>query len=317
MELAITEEDGVVDFSDMLYLPIKQRLSRGEYDVVVVDEAQDMNRAQLDLAEMVLKEDGRIVVVGDRHQAIYGFRGADSNSMSRLAEKFEGKHLPLTVTYRCSKRVTEVAQQYVPDLQCADSNPEGSVSELPATKLLEVVQPGDFILSRANGPLIPICLSLIRMGKRARLAGRDLGRSLINIIMRLDKFNGRTDVLLQKLGQWSAQQMTVAADDEDRKKLVADQVLCIRELAEDYERVADLTAGIEKLFVDVEGATNDMVVCSTVHKAKGLEADRVFLLRATFKDLPGRPLSTEEKNIRYVAITRSKRDLFWVVGEIK
>jgi ATP-dependent DNA helicase UvrD/PcrA len=61
---------------------VRNRWMRKTFDRVVVDEAQDMNACQLELAEGVCK--GGLVAVGDSHQAIFGFAGADSGSLGRL-----------------------------------------------------------------------------------------------------------------------------------------------------------------------------------------------------------------------------------------
>src|SRR5207248_1814934 len=114
MDLA-RERTGVITFSDMLFLPLVHGWASGRWDLVVVDECQDMNAAQLALAGRCLVPGGRIAVVGDDRQAIYGFRGADSSSLDRLLEAYDAKELPLTITYRCPKRVVEVARLLVPD----------------------------------------------------------------------------------------------------------------------------------------------------------------------------------------------------------
>src|SRR5690606_8710435 len=77
MNLAL-EKDGTIDFDDMIFVPVRNNWVRAWYNVVIVDECQDMNAAQIEMALRACKKGGRIIVVGDEKQAIYGFRGADS-----------------------------------------------------------------------------------------------------------------------------------------------------------------------------------------------------------------------------------------------
>lgn len=106
-----------IDFADMLFLPLRNRWLRPVYDLVVIDEAQDMTTVQLALARGACS--GRIAVVGDDRQAIYGFRGADSESLDRLKAELQATELGLTVTYRCGKAIVERAQRLVPDFEAA------------------------------------------------------------------------------------------------------------------------------------------------------------------------------------------------------
>lgn len=102
----------VIDFDDMLYLPVILNLSFGTYDYLFVDEAQDTNDIQINILERSLGAGSRIVAVGDPHQAIYGFRGAQSDALDRIARTFNMITLPLSVSYRCSKAVVAEAQKY-------------------------------------------------------------------------------------------------------------------------------------------------------------------------------------------------------------
>jgi len=309
-ELAVETEDGCVDFSDMLFLPLKQPATSGEYDYVLIDEAQDMNAAQLALAQRVAKDDGSLIVVGDDRQAIYGFRGASKGSIDKLKKSYEADELGLTVTYRCPKAVVKLAQEFVPDIECPTTAPEGIVRNLPHTeKLVEEALPGDFILSRLNAPLLTVCLDLIVAGKRAKIEGKDIGKKLNSIIKGF--FTDDIPTMLSKLDSWLHKQIQAARDDEDRINAVNDQAAAIQILARACETVEKLTFLIDDLFHD-DGVSDTVVTCSTVHKAKGLEADRVFILLDSFRGEDYFLAEGEEANLRYVAVTRAKKELVFV-----
>jgi DNA helicase-2/ATP-dependent DNA helicase PcrA len=308
------EFTGSVDYSDMLYIPLHKPATSGEYDVVIVDEAQDMNRAQLALAQRVLKENGRLIVVGDRHQAIYWFRGADKGSMDRLAEAFKAKVLPLSVTYRCPLSVVQVAGAFVPALEAAPSAPKGSVLYKEYDYLREKAAPGNFILSRLNGPLLRLCLDFIKAGKPAIVEGRDVGAGLINLINKLTYGNPNYNLrqFLQELRVHvikTAQELE-AKDDLERAKQIQDQGEAMAILAEGCNDIAQLKLHIDRMFEDTNGKSNKIIL-STVHKAKGLESDTVFILCDTFNG-SWEEGQGEEANLKYVAITRSKNTLVFI-----
>lgn len=308
-----TERDGTLDFDDMIFLPVFHRWARPSYNLIVVDEAQDMNAAQLELALACAR--GRIVVVGDDRQAIYGFRGADSNALTRLREELHAIELPLTITYRCPKNVVAVAQAIVPDYTAAPSAPDGTVAAATETQMMRQATPGDFILSRTNGPLARIALALLRDGKRARIEGRDIAKTLTSLVRRM-KAETIPDLMtaLDRWGQREADKLRGRKGNpaamQARLDYVADMVATVDALADGLADVAELNARIEELFSETHGPA---IVCSTVHKAKGLEADRVFVLAETLY-CGGHRITEEERNIHYVAVTRAKDTLVMVEG---
>lgn len=77
------QRDGCIDFNDMIWLTVALDLPIYRYDLLIVDESQDLNRCQQELA---LKAGERLILMGDKRQAIYGFAGADSESMDRMEE---------------------------------------------------------------------------------------------------------------------------------------------------------------------------------------------------------------------------------------
>src|SRR5690606_15545707 len=68
-------------YDDQCWLPIVNDWGVEQYDAVFVDEAQDLSPARRELVRRALKDNGRLFVVGDRYQAIYGFAGADIDSL--------------------------------------------------------------------------------------------------------------------------------------------------------------------------------------------------------------------------------------------
>lgn len=306
--------DGRIDFDDMVFLPLALGLARPTYDLVIVDEAQDMNASQIELARRICRPKGRIVVVGDDRQAIYGFRGADSGSIDRLKSELRAIELPLTVTYRCGRAIVEAAAELVPDFQAADSVGPGRISDLHESGLEGAVMPGDFVLSRTNAPLVRVCLGLLRAGKRAMIQGRDIGATLAALVKKVAGTVAGIEDFSNRLTAWHVKENTrldrlerAGKDVENPRRVVDDQYETIVELAAGLATVAELHNRLAALFAEVEGQAGRPIVCSSVHKAKGLEAEQVFCLAETFKR-PG----PEEQNIRYVAITRAREHLVWV-----
>lgn len=317
--------DGTIDFDDMVWLPVRNKWARPRYDLVVIDEAQDMNRTQIELATAVCAKGGRICVVGDDRQAIYGFRGADSGSIDRLKIALEAKELGLTTTYRCGKAIVREAKRLVPDFQAHESNGEGIVRSTNIGLCIEGAQPGDFILSRTNAPLVSVCLKLLRDGKPANIEGRDVGRGLSNVVKKLNKGPARKSFkkFCARLETWLADEVKRAQLRGERGEATIARVLDQHEtlcyLMDGLTSADELLRRIDSLFADTKGK-GQRVILSSVHKSKGLEADRVWLLKDTFfslkKDPPPWADAAEEKNIQYVAVTRAKKELVWVEGSL-
>jgi superfamily I DNA/RNA helicase len=109
----------LLDFDDMLYLPLLTGAPFEPFDIIFIDEAQDTNAVQRALLERMLSPNSaaictnppRLIAVGDPQQAIYGFRGADADAMTSLRETFSMRTLPLSVSYRCSRAVVLEAQR--------------------------------------------------------------------------------------------------------------------------------------------------------------------------------------------------------------
>lgn len=318
MDFAATTKPDAIDFADMIFLPVRNGWMRPRFDLVVVDEAQDLTVAQLELALGSLAEGGRACVVGDDRQAIYAFRGADCDSLSRLKVELNAAELGLKTTYRCATTIVAAAARLVPDFVAGPSNPAGAVRHIMMGALLGDVAYGDFILSRANAPLMPTAMALLRAGRRAKVAGRDIGKGLKSLITKLTKGAAANSVpaFIAKVEAWKDRELTRAdaikseTARKSKQDFVCDQHDMLLQLADGAVSVGAVIAAIDALFTDDGLGDAGVVTLSSVHRAKGLEADRVFVLADTL-----RTGSVEEDNIRYVAITRAKSELIFVTEE--
>lgn len=321
-----------IDFDDMLFLPLANNWARPRYDLVAVDEAQDMNAAQIELARRVLREGGRMVVIGDDKQAIYGFRGADSGALDRLKSELHAKELGLTTTYRCGRAIVASAAKLVPDFTAGPNNPDGTIESLHESRLVETAQPGDFVLSRKNAPLVAICLRAIRAGKAARIEGKDVAAGLRSIVKRWKPKN--VQQLVDRIETWKENEAAKlvkkkAADLDAKLEEVNDKAEILLALTDGLADPAEIFVRLDRLFGDNEDNPPPQIVCSSIHKAKGLEARRVFILKATLypqrkkfmrdgyseaEALRMAQNEEEERNLDYVAQTRAIDTLVWVVA---
>lgn len=297
------------DFDDQLWMPVAKNLPGPLYDWIVVDEAQDLSPVQLMLVRRLLRRDGRLLAVGDERQAIYGFRGADPSSLKNLAEAFQASFLPLTTTYRCARKIVDAAQQVVPYIQAAPAAPPGSVECVPAVDSSQLTSE-TLVLCRYNAPLVSAAYRWAARGRPVRLAGaRELARKLRTTF---EAFGIRRDVpahrvagiLRDRLEEWSSEGLQHTPAYE----ALLDQWGSVEEFAKHQCVTANC---IIEAAGRLEGDDPEAVVLSTIHKAKGLEADRVALLYGDFA-LESRAdgwRREQEWNLLYVAITRARTEL--------
>lgn len=269
------------------------------------------------------------------HNSIYGFRGSDHKSMSRIREGLSRDYrgvieLPLTITRRCPKSHVRLAQRIVPSIEALPDAPEGVIRHVSTRESVEEMAPGDLVVCRVNAELVGTAYKLLKRGVRAVVRGRDIGKGLDKLIERSIKRE-------QLCGQDGVEQLIMTAGDitgEDvtrfraipqgkgniRAALAEDKYECLTTLSSDVKTVAEMQGVIKRLFADFndDGKPNESVVLGTVHRTKGLESERVWVLRP---ELMPHPMARQEwerdqeYNLAYVCVTRSKRELCFVGGE--
>jgi len=314
----------MIDYEDMIYLPAAyDKFGVQKYDFVFVDECQDLNKAQLKLVRKMFdpKIGGRMVAVGDPRQAIFGFMGSDHESFENIANTENTKRLPLSVSYRCGKSIINYVRQttgvdidYWEKAEDGEVNLESSINDIKA---------GDMVLCRNNAPLISLCMKFIGEKKAATIKGRDIGETMINEIQRyvgkklMDSPEGFKNMYLKinlEIGKIINKQVLRGLTHE--QALESNPVINLTERRECYEALRDdsktpneMVANISKIFSESQKGG---IQLSSVHKAKGLEADRVYIVEDDM--LHGTRAknefqATQEANLRYVAYTRAKKSL--------
>lgn len=311
-----------IDFDDMILAPLYFKARFWPKKWVLVDESQDTNPARRALAlAMLAPKVGRMIFVGDPCQAIYGFTGADSNSMDQLRQATKAKTLPLTVTYRCPKAVVRDAQRLVPDIVAHETAPEGSTRAIAYEQMMnsEKLTRDDVILCRNTAPLIQTAYSLLARGTACRVEGRDIGEGLVKLARRWKI--STLDKLLDKLTDYEARQTAkfMSKNQEEKVESLVDQLDCLRVIitrsqSQKKHTVDELVSEINQMFGDTNpGEKARVLTLSTIHKSKGREWPRVFLLgRQEFLPSPYAKKEwqqVQEANLEYVAVTRAQVEL--------
>ena len=315
------------DFTDQLWLPIKWRLTDSSwfkpYKFVLVDECQDLNATQLELVCGLAGHEGRILAVGDPRQAIMGFAGADCDSYAAIMERTQAVELPLSICYRCPTEHIALVKKLFPTIEIEPSPTAkpGTIKQIKKEEIMDHVKDLDMVLSRKTAPLVPLCLKLIANKKKAQIKGRAIGDNLKNELKAIEnnpyfswsEFNYSLDIYLDdKCATYKGNK-----NEEQLKENLIDKIEAIGAIyraTPHAKNVKDLEAEIDNIFSD----ENAPITLSTCHRAKGLEAQRIFIYEP--QDMPmewrGQKLwqYDQEMNLLYVALTRSKSELF-IVGE--
>lgn len=308
-----------IDFTDMIYFPVMKKIKMQQYDWVFIDECQDLNAAQREMfLKCVKPETGRFIAVGDPRQAIYGFAGADVHSFNLLKSLPNTIQLPLSVCYRCDSEIINMAKTLVPQIEAKDNASQGVVDHNAS---INDIEDGDMILCRNTTPLAKLCMKYIANGVKAYIKGRDIGMNLINMIKRT-KRNDIEDVLsvldkeLRKIAIRISKNTKcdlAEARQSNQYTIQEDKIKAIEVLSEGLSSSNELISRIEQIFSE----TNKQGIClSTIHKSKGLEAERVFIAcpdklynkRAMRVDW----MAQQESNLVYVAYTRAKHHLGFI-----
>jgi DNA helicase II / ATP-dependent DNA helicase PcrA len=293
---------GEIDFDDMIYCPALCGVSWPYKALYLIDEAQDLSPLNHHVLKKMVKN-RRIIAVGDPLQAIYGFRGADVNSMDKLVSMFNMTPLYLTISFRCGAAITRNAHWIAPDMRSPEWAAEGIVLR-PNSWTTEDLEWGDAIICRNNAPLFSLAIRLIAAGKLPEIAGKDIGAPIIKSMKKLGKPNLLKLGAIASVEDWLERELRRARPGA--KSQLNDKAAIMNIMIRQTNTLGEAIEYLEALL-----SRKGRIYLMTGHKSKGLEFDRVWFLD---KDLC-RIERDQDANIKYVIETRAKTQLAYVTSD--
>jgi DNA helicase-2/ATP-dependent DNA helicase PcrA len=342
------QASGLIDFEDLLELAVRMyeedewavAALRERYAAFTVDEYQDVNLLQQSLLELWLGPRDDLCAVGDDYQSIYGFTGASPEWLLGLATSYpHATVVRLEENYRSSPQVLALANRLVPKLGGAEKSLRATRPEGPEPELRGFGSPDDegaWILERvralhAEGVPYEEMAILMRLNARsvdfeelfadaeipfqgAALLARDGARQLLKGLR-----GAGFGSLAEEVRRVAVQQGLVepVPDGVGERELVRQADLArLCKLAEEFDDgTKTVQQWVEWLRARFDHGAQGGVHLLTLHRAKGLEFDAVFLPRVEEKELPCKPAMrvpaqlAEERRLLYVGITRARKHL--------
>ena len=338
------ETQGVIDFTDMLWITFnKLKYDNWEvpywalYTNIYCDEVQDFSNIQLNFLKFIKRTKGRYVFIGDFHQAIYNFAGANAQAFNQIPKMFAPvETFDLPICYRCAKsHLSRVNREYgIPILPCDDA-PMGFVKTIGKSKISEYAKAGDMVISRKNKWIAEVVLDLARNGTPIFIEDKEMVGAIKRQILSskctsvgtLEKFLQKViSNYNKKLFEIVSKNAREGGHEEEHLEAVAeanskiDNTSFLLEILEGYlenhassDSVSKFSNFIDKL-LNTTPSPNCVRLCS-IHKAKGLEATNVFVLneaKINYDFRNSKEQNIQEKNLSYIATTRAKEGLYLV-----
>ena len=323
------------------------------YREFVVDEYQDTDPAQQRLLDAWLGESRNICAVGDPRQTIYSFKGAEPSLLKTFTQRYaQAVRVELVKDYRSGEQVVSIANQIMRDTSAAGGatselvglGPSGPAPVVRAYEdetieaeqvarsiqglIAEGVRAGEIaVLVRFNSQCVPFASALAEVGIRTNTAGEEFydRQEIVAALGHLGRLAGGEPNM--DAGEALKQAAQKAGWDPKYQPQDAGAVSARHEaLSVFVELHTTLTnhgvSGAASAFTELSRrrseqhapSSSESVAVMTIHKAKGLEWDVVFLPRLVQGSLPSAYASTpeqldEERRLLYVACTRARRQL--------
>jgi DNA helicase-2/ATP-dependent DNA helicase PcrA len=306
-----------IDFNEMIHTALALNLHLPQYDLILADEIQDSSLMIMELYKRCLKPNGFIIGVGDPKQAIFGFAGSRNEGMDIFGNMFGCEQYLLSTNFRCGKNHIALANAIVPDIRAHDNAVDGDVFTLQDVDY-ETAKPGDMFICRTNAPLVGPCLKLVKIGKKANIKGRDIAGPINTLFKKVEHLT--KNEALDKLIDMEGGELRIA-EKRKYKQSGLDAINDRYSIARDFlVECNDVKEAKRKLY-DIFADDTPGIVFSSIHKAKGLEADNVTILKYNQVRMSRNDMTDwqreQEAHLEYVALTRPKKSITLVIGDKK
>jgi DNA helicase-2/ATP-dependent DNA helicase PcrA len=351
---SIKKQELAIDFEDVLLLTaamleeerdVRERV-QDQYRYFTVDEYQDISPVQQRLINAWLGTRSDICVVGDPAQTIYSFAGATPVFLNTFTQRFpEAQVIRLSTGYRSTPEITFAANSILRvgamGQELVAFNSHGSRPSVQGFKdeqseisgvLQEItglltggVQPQEIaILARTNSQLSAFERAMNREGipYQVRNTERFFDRTDVRDFLKQVR---QASVIPSEDSQWIDELRTIAQPFLTGESIdgIAALLHLGRELDSDPNFAPKTLRGylreVEDRVQQNNPPTMPVVTLATLHAAKGLEWERVYLIGASEGILPlvnsGNSAAltdaviAEERRLFYVGMTRAKADL--------
>lgn len=314
-----------IDFTDMIWLPnvLFCKPIGMKYDWIMLDEVQDLSVCQREIILKCRKINTRMILVGDKKQCIFSFSSADPQSFEKLKDIPNTITLPLSISYRCAENIVNFAKKLVPSIE---PNDDGRHGEIKYNTQIDDIQDGDMVLCRNNAPLMRVYVDLIKQGKKCFIRGKDIGLNMKNAVkttgmdtlnVKLDKdgvfvrlYDELFDAINDIMGKYNVTYADAVETSFVARKL--DIIKALETLSNNINTSKELIDKISDIFSDKKKGG---ISLSTIHKAKGLEANNVYIVCNSLmpSEMAKKDWEIEQEyNLMYVAYTRAKNILGFV-----
>lgn len=311
-----------LDFDDMLYMVAFFWQVTKKYQWIFVDEAQDLSPIQLFLLKRLNPE--FLVLVGDPHQAIYGFRGAMTNSFEMITAQYPtALELPLQTSFRIPRNILPLLRNQNPALTTMspmhgimDAWAGGSIDSL-----LAEAPKSQAIICRNNAPLYRVALACVAARIPFQMSDTRWGEGLMKDVRRLHDNPQSWPVDAGFHARVAEFFLDRAGDDKRKRDAAWDKVAAIQALCDTTSPsdVAALLLTLQSILRKANASDKAKpLLLSTAHKAKGLEFD--FVVHLDSHLIPAKFAETDEElrqeaNIAYVINSRSRNTLIFAESD--